>query len=300
MSLAEESAPPGPFVDLESEAATQVNDLLQDTRLAGEEGAAAAEESSLADERKAEETITNPEAEASWLEGSDLLPEPEETESETMTQADYEEHKRKNNRRGRRMSQVERDVDDIFATCAKVQEKSTRQRRKSMELRAEAADCVKRMSALIEMGTTMKVVTGAAKWKKKADKFKHTETHEDKHVKHMHHMEAVRQFGSFTGTYEGHTTCFVCDCEVTAEDIKQSLCPVCNTVLNHTTIKCTKKPRSTTTTPASSPAVEATAAPTKRVSEIIEGDAVVVVKGFTDILSAPEAPITGMASPAPN
>ena len=284
----------------------------------------------------------------------------------------------------------------------------------------------------------MKVVTGAAKWKKKADKFKHTETHEDKHVKHMHHMEAVRQFGSFTGnhraaaltqlccctllltkislntscqsvtlltipehaesshssflviqhpvivcapllarlpalqlhthtlthphtltiactccydeikgaqdqdlfscsfsdsllaclaqytvrqtilialrlhavqlliftscagTYEGHTTCFVCDCEVTAEDIKQSLCPVCNTVLNHTTIKCTKKPRSTTTTPASSPAVEATAAPTKRVSEIIEGDAVVVVKGFTDILSAPEAPITGMASPAPN
>jgi hypothetical protein len=101
-----------------------VNDLLQDTRLAGEEGAAAAEESSLADERKAEETITNPEAEASWLEGSDLLPEPEEeTESETMTQAEYEEHKRKNNRRGRRMSQVERDVDDIFATCAKVQEK---------------------------------------------------------------------------------------------------------------------------------------------------------------------------------
>ena len=124
MSLAEESAPPRPFVDLESEAATQVSDLLQDTGLAGEEGAAAAEESSLAYEGKAEETITNPEAEASWLEGSDLLPEPEEeTESETMTQADYEEHKRKNNRRGRRMSQVERDVDDIFATCAKVQEK---------------------------------------------------------------------------------------------------------------------------------------------------------------------------------
>ena len=35
---------------------------------------------------------------------------------------------------------------------------STRQRRKSMELRAEAADCVKRMSALIEMGSCQPIL----------------------------------------------------------------------------------------------------------------------------------------------
>ena len=44
------------------------------------------------------------------------------------------------------------------------------------------------------------------------------------------------------GTYEGYTTCFVCDSEVTNADISAAMCPLCNTVLNHTTIKCMKKP----------------------------------------------------------
>merc|ERR1711865_1104399 len=57
----------------------------------------------------------------------------------------------------------------------------------------------------------------------------------------MHHDEVIRNFGSFNGTYEGHTSCFVCDEAVSATDIKNALCPLCNTVLNHTTIKCTRK-----------------------------------------------------------
>ena len=48
--------------------------------------------------------------------------------------------------------------------------------------------------------------------------------------------------GACLGVYEGATSCFVCDSEVTAAHIKQALCPVCDTVLNHTTIKCKKIP----------------------------------------------------------
>merc|ERR1712046_391523 len=68
---------------------------------------------------------------------------------------------------------------------------------------------------------------------------KHTEDDDD-HIIYMHRKEQTRSFGGFVGDYEGITTCFVCDQEVSAADIKAALCPLCNTVLNHTTIKCKK------------------------------------------------------------
>merc|ERR1712166_1231543 len=148
---------------------------------------------------------------------------------------------RRKERRGRRMSQVERDMDDIFTSCTTLSSKNLHTRRKSLALREEAADCITRMSALIELGTTTKVVLAAAKWKSRS-KFKHTENNDTAHVGLMHKQEQARAFGNFAGVYEGVTSCFVCDEEVSAADIKAALCPICSTVLNHTTIKCKKIP----------------------------------------------------------
>merc|ERR1711865_389759 len=96
------------------------------------------------------------------------------------------------------------------------------------------------MSALLEMGTTTKVLA-SSKWKNMHHKFKHTETTSQKHLKHMHRMELARNYGHFSGSYEGIKTCFVCDIEITDANIKTGECPLCATVLNHTTIRIARK-----------------------------------------------------------
>jgi len=219
-------------------------------------------------------------------------------DTDTMTQEEYEA-KKKNMRQGRRMSQVERDLDDVFTTLQSVEVKSSRQRRKSVELRDQAADCVKRMSALLEMGTTTKVVLAASKWKCRTEKFKHTETEGQKHLHHMHKDAQKRQFGNFgKGEYDGVTTCFVCDTEVTAVHIKQGMCPLCATVLNHTTIKCSKKRPSTATPPPVWPAEAPAVWPGGPVSPTADNEPVSAstIKGFGDIVAEP---ITCMTTPEP-
>merc|ERR1711924_434800 len=54
-------------------------------------------------------------------------------------------------------SQVERDVGQIVQQMGDVSAKSRRQRRKSTEIQAEAAEVVQRLSALMAMGSVAKV-----------------------------------------------------------------------------------------------------------------------------------------------
>merc|ERR1712166_487591 len=67
--------------------------------------------------------------------------------------------------RPRRMSAVEHNVSDVIATCSAIDEKCTRQRRKSVEIQKEAAAISQRLDSLLQLGTATKVVTAAAKFK---------------------------------------------------------------------------------------------------------------------------------------
>lgn len=132
-------------------------------------------------------------------------------------------------RGGRRMSQVERDMDAIFTVCDGAARKGRAARRKSVDLRNEAASVVSRLDGLIALGTSTKVVIAANKFKKLTAK-KFTTPAED----------SSNTVG-YLGKYIGVPTCFVCDTVLTDEIIRKGTCQLCATALNHTTIKMKKK-----------------------------------------------------------
>lgn len=132
-------------------------------------------------------------------------------------------------RQGRRMSQVERDMDAIFTVCDGAARKGLAARRKSVDLRNEAASVVSRLDGLIALGTSTKVVIAANKFKKLTAK-KFTTPAED-----------AGTTAGFLGKYIGVPTCFVCDTELTDAIIRNGTCELCATALNHTTIKMKKK-----------------------------------------------------------
>jgi len=130
---------------------------------------------------------------------------------------------------GRRMSQVERDMDAIFTVCDGASQKGRSARRKSITLREEAANVVSRLDSLIAFGTSTKVVIAATKFKKLTAK-KTTTPSEDS-----------SSTAGFLGNYIGVPMCFVCDTELTDEIIRKGTCLLCATALNHTTLKMKKK-----------------------------------------------------------
>ena len=71
----------------------------------------------------------------------------------TMTEQEVAESKVR--RKGRRMSQMERDVGDIFSHCNLVKSKHKQARRKSIDLREDAAGLIGRLSSLLDIGETI-------------------------------------------------------------------------------------------------------------------------------------------------
>jgi len=135
--------------------------------------------------------------------------------------------------RPRRMSAVEHNVSDVLATCSAIDEKCTRQRRKSVEIQKEAAAISQRLDSLLQLGTATKVVTAAAKFKglvKSKASFLTTSVDDSD-------QQYTPSFDFSGKNHPGDVMCFVCDTQLCLADLNMSLCPLCNCVLNHKTIK---------------------------------------------------------------
>jgi len=154
-----------------------------------------------------------------------MLAMPPKAEGESSKSPKLSDH-----RRQRRRSVVEDNMENVIDTCSEINKGYVMQRRKSMELQEEAAATAKRLDSLLQLGKAVNVVKVATRLKTLVKKNRESDDY-------------VPTFDYSGKNYDGNVVCFVCDTDLSKEDVNMSLCPLCSCVLNHKTIKPKKVTR---------------------------------------------------------